>query len=145
MVIGYDGSDGARNAIVAASKLLGHREVLVVYVFPQIEQVAAGMGVPVDLPSEAVTATDKRAREVSQEGAALAKQNGLDAEPAAVQAKGRVGDTLLRVAQERNAAVIVVGSRGLGEVRSALVGSVSSGLLHDADRPVVVVPPSRSE
>ena len=76
MVIGYDGSDGARHAIAAVSKLLADRQVLVVYVFPQIEEVAAGMGVPVKLPSEAATATDERAREVSEEGAELARQSG---------------------------------------------------------------------
>ena len=36
---------------------------------------------------------------------------------------------------------MVIGSRGQGAVESALLGSVSSGLLHHANRPVLVVPP----
>jgi nucleotide-binding universal stress UspA family protein len=140
MVIGYDGSAGARNAIAAAREFLAHRQAVVVYAFRHVEEVAAGMGVPVRLPSEAVDATDDHARDVAREGAELARASGFDAEPAAVEAKGRVADTILRVARERDAAAIVVGSRGLGGVRSALLGSVAAGLIHDADRPVVVVP-----
>ena len=37
--------------------------------------------------------------------------------------------------------MIVTGARGLGGARSALLGSVSSGLIHNADLPVLVVPP----
>lgn len=36
-------------------------------------------------------------------------------------------------------ATLIVGSRGLGRFRGAF-GSVSHALLHEADRPVVVVP-----
>jgi nucleotide-binding universal stress UspA family protein len=34
----------------------------------------------------------------------------------------------------------VVGSRGLNGIKSLLLGSVSHALLHQTDRPVVVVP-----
>ena len=39
-----------------------------------------------------------------------------------------------------DAAVIVTGARGHGGARSALLGSVSSGLAYNAERPVLVVP-----
>lgn len=48
-------------------------------------------------------------------------------------------EALTRAAQARDASEIVVGARGLGRFRAAF-GSVSHGLLHEADRPVVIVP-----
>ena len=55
---------------------------------------------------------------------------------------GAPAEALALAASVRSADAIVVGSRGLGPVRGAL-GSVSEALLHEADVPVVVVPPSR--
>lgn len=46
---------------------------------------------------------------------------------------------LIAAAQARDADEIAVGSRGLSPLRGAL-GSVSHALLHEADRPVVVIP-----
>lgn len=47
---------------------------------------------------------------------------------------------ILAVAAEIDAEVIVVGTRGRGDVKSLLLGSVSHGILQHADRPVLVVP-----
>lgn len=52
---------------------------------------------------------------------------------------GAPAETLARIAAVREADEIVVGSRGHGTLRAAL-GSVSHAILHDADRPVVIVP-----
>lgn len=52
---------------------------------------------------------------------------------------GDAADAIVNVADSRKADAIVVGSRGLGRVRSVL-GSVSHDVLHLSDRPVVVIP-----
>lgn len=56
-----------------------------------------------------------------------------------VTAESPSADALVQVARSKRADEIVVGSRGLGRFRAAL-GSVSHAVLHEADRPVVVVP-----
>jgi nucleotide-binding universal stress UspA family protein len=43
-------------------------------------------------------------------------------------------------ARTHGASVIATGTRGLGAARSALLGSVSSGLIQNAELPILVVP-----
>ena len=143
VVFAYDGSEGARDAVRRAAAMVSQRTALVVYIYPHAEEIAAGLDVPVTMPAEAVQTLRRRADEIANKGAELARTSGLVAEGVAVEAKGGVADALLDLARERDAAAIVVGSRGHGGARSALLGSVSSKLIHDADRPIVVVPHSR--
>ena len=53
--------------------------------------------------------------------------------------EGSPADAILDLAERVGADLIVVGSRGLGTVKRLLVGSVSLGVVHHADRPVLVV------
>eukprot|EP00794_Sanderia_malayensis_P003630 gene3630-4144_t len=59
-------------------------------------------------------------------------------------ADGTPGETIVKIAQENDANVIVMGSRGLGTVRRTLLGSVSDYVLHHAHTPTIVIPPPRS-
>jgi nucleotide-binding universal stress UspA family protein len=54
---------------------------------------------------------------------------------------GDPAENLLTLAEEEQAQLIVVGSRGRGALKTALLGSVSSTLTTRAPCPVVVVPP----
>jgi nucleotide-binding universal stress UspA family protein len=54
-------------------------------------------------------------------------------------ADGIAGDEICRIAGEREAQLIVVGSHGWGAARRFLSGSVSTGLVHHAPCPVLVV------
>ena len=54
--------------------------------------------------------------------------------------EGEAGETLMRVADDVDAAVIVVGRRGRGGLKEMVLGSVPHRLSHHATRPVVVVP-----
>ncbi len=60
--------------------------------------------------------------------------------PRSIRANGLAGRTLLRSARTRDAALIVVGSHGLGQARTPLAGRTTEWLLSNSDRPVVVVP-----
>lgn len=53
-----------------------------------------------------------------------------------------VTSTLAAIVARERAACLVVGSRGRGPVRSAVLGSVSTGVITEACCPVVVVPPN---
>jgi nucleotide-binding universal stress UspA family protein len=61
--------------------------------------------------------------------------------------EGPPARAIVAAADVRDADEIVIGSRGFGRVRGVL-GSVSHAVLHEADRPVVVIPadavPTRS-
>ena len=54
---------------------------------------------------------------------------------------GSVAATLAAIAARERAALLVVGSRGRGPVHSALLGSVSTGVVLSATCPVVIVSP----
>jgi nucleotide-binding universal stress UspA family protein len=79
------------------------------------------------------------AREQLERGVELATKAGFQAEGRLEQ--GKPWHEICRVAGELDAEAIVVGARGLGRVESALLGSVSSAVVHHARRPVLVVPP----
>jgi len=55
--------------------------------------------------------------------------------------KGDAPEVMLDAAKEDDAALVVIGTRGRGALRSALMGSVSHEVAARARRPVVVVPP----
>ncbi|MDP2810570.1 MAG: universal stress protein [Rhodocyclaceae bacterium] len=54
-------------------------------------------------------------------------------------ALGPVAETIARHAAENNCDAIVMGSHGSGTLKSALMGSVTTAVIHLTDRPVTVV------
>lgn len=108
---------------------------------------AALLALPRDMVADAVHAIDaidaatrRRAEVTAAEGAERARTAGFAAEPRAVGGSLPYFRSLLDVADEIDAAIVVAGSRGRSPMSAALLGSVSSGLLHHGSRPVLVVP-----
>jgi nucleotide-binding universal stress UspA family protein len=53
--------------------------------------------------------------------------------------EGPAADALLAAAEAHNADLIVLGSRGMGSLKSLLLGSVSAKVTHNASCPVMIV------
>jgi nucleotide-binding universal stress UspA family protein len=74
---------------------------------------------------------------VLEPAAAVLRQAGVAATPHAV-----VGDVASSVAEQARALhcdAIVMGTRGLGTVKSLLLGSVTTAVIHQADVPVTLI------
>jgi nucleotide-binding universal stress UspA family protein len=86
--------------------------------------------------------TNWRARRWSK-ASLLASAAGFAAEGRT--ARGKSWRAICDVAEELDAATIVVGARGLSRLESVLLGSVSSAVAVHAKRPVLIVPPPRGD
>jgi nucleotide-binding universal stress UspA family protein len=150
ILIAYDGSDTARRAVHEAAELFGSRRALVVTVWESglAYEVGAmttdptGLGPePVDpaAAQEVDDASKGHADRVAEEGAALAKSLGLQAEALALADVGNVADAIVELARTRDVAAIVVGSRGLTGLRARLEGSTSNAVLKHSPCPVLTV------
>jgi nucleotide-binding universal stress UspA family protein len=147
-LIAFDGSAAARQAVAVAAAMLKPRATLVLTVWEAALAYAAVApppdvgGTPAVDPSAVLRfdeALRDQAERVSNEGAELARSLGLDAEPLAMSDVRDIARTIVDVADERKAAMIVVGSRGLGGLRARFEGSTSKDVVKHAPCPVVVV------
>jgi nucleotide-binding universal stress UspA family protein len=116
ILIAFDGSEHARRALEAAHALVRRREAVIVGAAPTYAHPHAEAGVD------------------------FAQALGLDAS-ARTAAAPATWRAVTDVADEIDASLIVVGSRGLTGAREVVEDSVSRDIARHADRPVLLVPP----
>ena len=145
ILICYDGSAGAVRAIEVAAALLGRRDAVVLDVGPPMtpgESLAAMSPVVPGAAFEELNAA--AARENSDQGTEIARASGFAAEPRGMVA-APTWEGVTDVADELDAAAIVIGSRGLTGVHELVEGSLSHQVAEHAGRPVLIVPPPHDE
>jgi nucleotide-binding universal stress UspA family protein len=120
ILICYDGSTDAKAAVNVVCHLFDGGTAVVCTVWEGLSEVAA--------------------RACAEEGTGHARAAGMPASALAVPCGESISETILDQAAEVGADLIVLGSRGLSDAKAAAVGSVSRAVLHDADRPALVVP-----
>jgi nucleotide-binding universal stress UspA family protein len=144
LLLCFDGSEHAKRAIRGAAALLGPHPAVVLSVWEParsltpFELLGDAIGRLSGLYDEIDEVGADVARNLAREGVARAANLILDARPR-VEC-GSVADTIVRVAEEEDAAVIVLGARGLSGT-AAVLGSVSQRVARHAKRPVLVLPP----
>jgi nucleotide-binding universal stress UspA family protein len=88
--------------------------------------------------------SEQRAREILQEEAEKVRSAGCQVTEEHL-IEGRIAPGIIGLAEEIGAGLIVVGSRGRGGIRRALMGSVSDSVVRHAHSPVLVVREDESE
>jgi len=141
ILICYDGSAGADRAIDAAADLLGRQRAVVLDIGPPLttaESLAALGPVTPGFAFEDLNVDDASQR--AEVGAQHARNAGFEAK-ARADLSAPAWEGIVSVADEIDAAVIVLGSRGLSGAREVFEGSVSHDVAEHASRPVLIVPP----
>lgn len=134
IVVGYDGSAPAREAVRHAVTLAEGGRIFVVHAYDAPPPQLSGRWrelLEQDHAERARSVLDAILLEGNDELAGADWEARLEA--------GEPAEAICRVAREVDADTIVVGSHGYGAM-SALLGSVSHDLLRIADRPVTVIP-----
>ncbi|MCW3021803.1 MAG: UspA domain protein [Conexibacter sp.] len=134
IVVGHDGSEGARRALAMAVDLArGGSGVRIVIAYVEQEIVGKG-GAPMPVTADEIEADLRR------EAEALSGE-GLDVSFHVHHAVlGGPAPPILHIAHEAGGDLIVVGTRGRSVLAGLLVGSTAQRLLHISDLPVLVVP-----
>jgi nucleotide-binding universal stress UspA family protein len=145
VLICYDGSPSARRALsVAASTLDGAPAVLLNIWNPPQRVLADSFGLAEsdagptygDLEQLSV----QRAAEILADGERRAASIDFPVTSRQEPNRGSIWQTILEIADEVDATLIVAGTHGSTAVQSGLLGSVSNALVHHAHRPVLLVP-----
>jgi nucleotide-binding universal stress UspA family protein len=131
LVVGYDGTDGARAAVREAARLapLLHAPVVLAFAFGTS---------PVGSEVADLSATlRERGESVLEEGMQAVRAAGAEARAELMDTKPAEG--LVAVADREDAQMIIVGSYGERPLRGVLLGSTPHRLVHLSERPVLVV------
>ncbi len=138
ILICFDDTDEAGHAIAVAASILRGRNAIVLTV-GSLEYVAETYAAAGSGAADTLLAVQARATAQAEAGAARARDAGFHAE-----ARGEVESPtwrgIIKVADDVDASVIVVGTEQLGRLRELTEGSVSHGVTTHAHRPVLVIP-----
>ena len=129
ILVGHDGSASAHTALEWAVALAQPLKARIVAAY--VWRASA---------SEVRPALHERLKgDATSAIAGWAGQFGQEVEPVEIEGEPRM--ELVKLAEQRNAALLVVGRRGGGEIRALRMGSVASYLVTNSPIPVAVTPP----
>ena len=131
IVVGYDGTDGAKAAVGEATRLAPQLGAPVIVAFAYGPTPAGGE------VADLAAALRDRGDALTAEALDALRAAGVEARAEVLH--GKPGEGLAELADRVDAQMIVVGSYGERPLRGAILGSTPHRLLHLTERPVLVV------
>ena len=141
VLVAVDGSDNSLRALdfaLGMKKMSADLLITALYVGPSIygmfpEAGASSWIRQKDLDKE----IEERAQKISEKIDETAARYGFSVEKAI--SRGDAGAAICKFAEEHGYDLVVVGTRGFGELKNILLGSVSHKVIHLCPCPVLVV------
>jgi nucleotide-binding universal stress UspA family protein len=138
ILLATDGSEEAQLAAATAADLAEKTN-------SELHVLTVGPDYPLyELPEhpaefqDVVSENRREAKEVLEQQAKRIEESGGTVKETYLR-EGRAAEEIVEVAEEIGAGLIVMGSRGLGRLRRALLGSVSDAVVRHAHCPVTIV------
>jgi nucleotide-binding universal stress UspA family protein len=137
VLLATDGSEEAQLAATTASDLAQRTD-------SELHVVTVGAGVPISATTspahfEDVLRENRRtAKERLEQQAKRIEESGGTVKEIHLR-EGRAEEEIVELAEEIGAGLIVMGSRGHGRLRRALMGSVSDAVVRHAHCPVTII------
>jgi len=138
IMLATDGSPTAEKATgtaIVLAKLLD-TELIVVTAW-EIPYTTVGLAPAPGASGELAKLSEEEARKVAAQAAARAEEAGVETRSSVL--RGITVQEICAAAEKFDPRFLVIGSHGWGVVKRALFGSVSTGVLHRAACPVLVV------
>jgi nucleotide-binding universal stress UspA family protein len=143
IVVGTDGSAGANMAVDAAVQLArltgASLHIVNAHKTTSAHQFAAApeVGLPLDAIAASNEALRAEALRVCEEAAERATSAGVSAETYCLA--GDAADALLKIAQDADCDLLVVGNRGMSGMRRFVLGSVPNKLSHQCGTNLLII------
>ncbi|MGZ6777839.1 MAG: universal stress protein [Mycobacterium sp.] len=141
ILVGVDGSAAAKAAVAWATRDAAMRNMPLTLVHVVVPVVPAlSMSPEIALPSDVFRWQEDQAVHVLDEARDTVAASSRDVSPPMVHSVVLHGGAVATLVDlSKDADLIVVGARGMGAFSRALLGSVSTGLVHHAHCPVAVI------
>lgn len=141
----FGGSEGAHRALAEAARLLVPRQSITLTVWQPVAvrfaagEAFAGTEVPyLDNERDLDNEEESAARQAAEHGATTVREHGWHATIRVAAATTAIWRTVIDVADDADAALIVCGARGLNAIKRTILGSVSDAVLHHTRRPALI-------
>ncbi len=137
ILIPIDGSDNSLRALshglFLCSKLKSKLTILYVIEVPPFVYIQSQK-----LVNSVLITLEKEAKDILEAGKIQAKKYDIEAETIFLEGSN-IGSIIMDYSEKNNYDFIIIGSRGKGNFKHALLGGVSHRVLHHSKNPVLII------